>query len=99
MNLAAAILLLLASGIIGRALFTDRPIIEYTGDDEPVEAKRTWEWQDDSGQIDTITVVTIRGVGGPGETVSADESLADWKARHLARVAAAQQVFPPITGD
>lgn len=90
-----------ASVAIVRALIGGGPIVEYQKQYEgfPLQIKRTWQWQSDSGEIDTVTITTTRGVAGPGETVSPDESLADWKARHLARVAAAQQVFPPITGD
>jgi len=92
-----SVVFLLALGSIAvKVLFST---IFPSQEEHPVKATRQWQWIDpDTGDSHTITVETIRGVPGAGETVASTETVAEWKARHLARVAVAKQAFPPVSG-
>lgn len=95
--LLASLLLISVRTIMRTELSPDELPPLSAEDKDPMKATRTWEWIDpDTGERDTVTVVTERGVG---DGVPADESAAAWKARHLARVAEAKAVYPPVQGD
>lgn len=77
-----------------RSLLGGIPLLPYGSEDTPLKATATWKHLDADGRSHQITVETIRGVPGAGETVSASESLEAWRARHALRVADALATFP-----